>query len=98
MSMDLHELFLVTLVAEPVLEDHLTRDLTDHGATGFTVSEVTGRGTRGIRTGDIPGQNVRIETVVTNDYLNKWFTLILKNYDDLELFLIRVGKDINLLF
>lgn len=63
--MDLHELYLVTLVAEPVLEDRLTRDLTAHGATGFTVTEVTGRGTRGIRTGDIPGQNVRIETVVT---------------------------------
>lgn len=63
--MDLHELFLVTLVAEPVLQDHITRDLLAAGATGYTVMEVRGKGTRGIRTGDIPGHNVRIETVVT---------------------------------
>jgi nitrogen regulatory protein PII len=63
--MDLHELYVVTLIAEPVLEDHITRDLLAHGATGFTVIEARGKGTRGIRTGDIPGQNVRIETVVT---------------------------------
>lgn len=64
MSMDLHELYLVTLVVEPVLEDRITRDLLALGATGFTVIEARGRGTRGIRTGDIPGHNVRIETVV----------------------------------
>jgi len=81
MSMDLHELFLVTLVVEPVLEDHITRDLLEYGATGFTVIEARGKGTRGIRTGDIPGQNVRIETVVTREVAeailkriqDKWF-------------------------
>jgi len=69
--MDLHELFLVTLVGEPILEDHLTRDLKEQGATGFTVIEARGRGTRGIRTGDIPGQNIRIETVVTKGVAEK---------------------------
>lgn len=29
MSMDLHELYLVTLVVEPVLEDPITRDLLE---------------------------------------------------------------------
>ncbi len=69
--MDLHELYLVTLVAEPILEDRLARDILEQGATGFTVIEARGRGTRGIRTGDIPGQNVRIETVATKEVAEK---------------------------
>lgn len=76
--MDLHDLFVVTLVAEPVLEDHITRDLLAQGATGFTVIEARGKGTRGIRTGDIPGQNVRIETVVTKPVAER----ILKRVQD----------------
>jgi nitrogen regulatory protein P-II 2 len=65
--MDTHDLILVTIIAEPVLEDRLTREIMARGATGYTITEVRGRGTRGIRTGDIPGQNVRIETLVTVD-------------------------------
>jgi len=79
--MDLHELYVVTIIAEPVLEDRITRDLLDYGATGYTVIEARGKGTRGIRTGDIPGSNVRIETVVTKSVAErilrrvqeKWF-------------------------
>lgn len=63
--MDTHELSLITLVAEPVLEDRLTRELAELGATGWTVTDIRGRGTRGIRTGDIPGQGIRIETLVS---------------------------------
>jgi nitrogen regulatory protein P-II 2 len=63
--MDTHDLILVTVVAEPVLEDRLTREIMEYGASGYTVTEVRGKGTRGIRTGDIPGQAVRIETLVS---------------------------------
>lgn len=63
--METHDLVLVTLVAEPVLEDRLTREILGFGASGFTVTDVRGRGSRGIRTGDIPGQNIRIETLVS---------------------------------
>lgn len=62
--MDTHELTLVTIVAEPVLEDRITGEVMGMGATGFTVTKVRGKGTRGIRTGDIPGQGIRIETLV----------------------------------
>lgn len=64
-SLELHRLHLVTIVAETVLRDRITRRLLEWGATGFTVTESTGRGSRGIRTGDVPGQGVRIETLVT---------------------------------
>lgn len=63
--MDTHDLSLVTIVAEPVLEDRITGELMDMGATGFTVVPIRGKGSRGIRTGDIPGQGIRIETLVS---------------------------------
>lgn len=58
---------LVTIVAEAILEERLTRELLELGATGFTVTDSHGRGSRGIRTGDIPGTSVRIEVVVSPD-------------------------------
>lgn len=63
--MDTHELTLVTLVAESMMEERLTREIMELGATGYTVSEIRGKGSRGIRTGDIPGQGIRIETLVS---------------------------------
>ena len=63
----LHPLRLVTIVAETVLRDRITRRLLECGATGFTVTQSNGRGSRGARTGDIPGQGVRIEALVPED-------------------------------
>lgn len=64
--MDTHDLTLVTIVAERVLEDRLTKEILDMGATGYTVTHTRGKGSRGMRTGDIPGQGVRIETLVSD--------------------------------
>lgn len=63
--MELTSLDLITIVAEPVLEDTITTELLRLGATGYTVCESRGRGTRGIRSGDVPGQGVRIEVVLS---------------------------------
>lgn len=65
--LELHTLRLVTIVAETVLRERITRRLLEWGATGFTVTESQGRGSRGIRTGDVPGEGVRIETIVSTD-------------------------------
>jgi nitrogen regulatory protein P-II 2 len=58
-------LHLVTIIAEPVLEEKLTRVFRQLGARGFTVTESRGEGSRGIRAVDVPGQNVRIEVIVS---------------------------------
>lgn len=55
---------LVTIVAEAILAAPLQEAVLALGATGVTVSETTGTGSRGRRTGEIPGDNVRLETVV----------------------------------
>jgi nitrogen regulatory protein P-II 2 len=59
-----HPLKLVTIVAEPVLEQRITHELRAMGASGFTVVEGRGEGSRGMHATEIPGINVRIETIV----------------------------------
>ncbi len=61
--MDLVDLFLVTIVGEAVLETSLTNELLRLGATGYTVTDSRGRGSRGMRSGEIPGEGVRIEVI-----------------------------------
>lgn len=55
---------LLTIVAESVLAERLVELLKAHGASGYTLSEVRGEGSRGRRVGEIPGDNVRLETLV----------------------------------
>lgn len=64
--MHTHSLALVTIVAEPVLERRLTEDVRALGATGFTVTEGRGEGSRALHAGEIPGTVVRIETIVAH--------------------------------
>jgi nitrogen regulatory protein PII len=54
----------VTIVAEAVLERHLTADLERLGARGWTVLEARGSGSRGVRADQVAGANVQIETLV----------------------------------
>ena len=62
--MHTHPMKLVTIVAESAIEHRLTEEVLALGAAGFTVLEGRGEGTRHLRASDIPGANVRIETVV----------------------------------
>ena len=59
-----HPMKLVTVVTESAVEHRLTEELLALGATGFSVVEGRGEGTRHLRASDIPGANVRVETVV----------------------------------
>lgn len=55
---------LITIIAEPVLEARITTELRTLGATGFTVVDGHGAGSRALHAAEIPGANVRIETIV----------------------------------
>ncbi len=55
---------LLTIVAEAVLERRLLDELAAAGASGYTLGEVTGAGSRGVRATEFEGKNVRIETLV----------------------------------
>jgi hypothetical protein len=62
--MALTKVRLVTVIAETVLRDEVTATILSLGASGYTVIESEGYGSGGRRAGEIPGRNVRIETIV----------------------------------
>ena len=71
---------LVTIVAEPVLEEQLTQVLHTLGAKGHTVGEVHGAGSRGMRASDPPGEGVRIEAVVSAEVADRILTHVAEHY------------------
>ena len=56
---------LVTVVAEAVLAESLIDTLKRLGASGYTLTEARGEGSRGRRVGELPGDNVRVEVLVS---------------------------------
>lgn len=73
---------LVTIVAESVLRDRLPKELMELGASGFTLTQSHGRGSRGLRTGSIPGDSVRIEVVVDAEVEDRILDHLAEKYFD----------------
>lgn len=71
---------LVTIVAESVLEAHITEDLTSLGAKGHTCTHASGRGARGVRVSDVEEGNVKIETIVSAEVADKILEHLAANY------------------
>ena len=59
---------LVTIVTEAALEQELCESLEDLGATGYTVTNARGKGSRGVRdAGWSVSSNIRVEVVCSDD-------------------------------
>ena len=65
--MELVPLKLVTIVAESLLEKRLVEEVKRLGAKGYTITPARGEGYRGIRSVDWEGQNIRLETIVSEE-------------------------------
>ncbi|WP_299432430.1 transcriptional regulator [uncultured Meiothermus sp.] len=63
--MILVSLKLVTIVAEGFLEEKLVREVKKLGARGYTITPARGEGSRGVRTSEWEGGNIRLETIVS---------------------------------
>lgn len=63
--MELVELQNVTIISERFLKDDIIRIIKNHNAKGYTLTDVSGEGSRGIRASEWEGKNVKIETVVS---------------------------------
>jgi len=57
----------LTLIAERVLRDDLLKLLRKHGATGWTITQVEGEGSRGVRATEWEGRNVQIDSLVPRE-------------------------------
>jgi hypothetical protein len=74
---------LLTIVTESVLEDQICRELKDLGATGYTVTDARGSGSRGIRdAGWSSAGNVRIEVVCEIAVAERISVTLQKRYYD----------------
>lgn len=71
---------LVTVVAERLLRDRLLEELAALGARGFTVADVTGEGSRGVRASDWEGRNVRVEAIVAPDVADEIVAHVAERY------------------
>jgi hypothetical protein len=71
---------LVTIVSESVLTEQLVEAIKRLGATGYTLTEATGEGSRGMRFGEHPGENVRIETLVGPDVADRILDLLTADF------------------
>lgn len=62
--MESHRRKLLTIVTEAVLESTLVRDIEQHHAHGYTITDARGKGSRGVRgAGWEANSNIRIEVV-----------------------------------
>lgn len=57
----------LTLISERVLRDDLLKLLRMHGASGWTITQVEGEGSRGVRATEWEGRNVQIDTLVPQE-------------------------------
>lgn len=63
-----HPCKLVVIITEAELEDALARDVMEHGAHGYTVSDVRGAGTHGPRSGLwAADRSIRMEILCDDD-------------------------------
>lgn len=60
------DLKLVTVITERLLRERVIDDLRACGAKGFTISNATGEGSRGVHASEWEGQNLRIESIVSH--------------------------------
>ena len=79
MSVHTTTLKLVTIITERILEKRLLTLVEESGAKGYTLSQVTGRGSRGVRSSEWAGPDTKIEALVNAevaDYIVEHYAVI----------------------
>ena len=71
---------LVTVVAERTVRDRLLSAIHDLGATGHTIADVQGEGSRGVSTAGWTGASVKIETIVPPDVADRIVAHVAERY------------------
>jgi nitrogen regulatory protein PII len=78
--MKLVHLKKVTIVAERLLREPITKLLRAEGATGHTMIAVEGEGSRGVHASDWEGRNVQLETIVSPETADRILARIAEEY------------------
>lgn len=78
--MDTITLKKITIVAEAVLEERLIREMRQLGARGYTLSEVRGDGSRGVRASEWEGKNIQLEILASAETADRVLTHVSERY------------------
>ncbi len=70
---------LVTIVTERILEDRLLRKVQELGAKGYTLTQATGKGSRGVRASEWEGPDTRIQSLVSKEVADAIVEYIAEN-------------------
>jgi|JI10StandDraft_1071094.scaffolds.fasta_scaffold35911_4 nitrogen regulatory protein PII len=78
----MNNLNLLTIIVEESLASSIEKEIMSLGAKGFTASEVSGKGLENLRDNQWEGENVKIETIVSEDACKKILGLLQRKYFD----------------
>ena len=76
------ELQLLTIICDESLESHLSEEILESGAKGYSVTRVEGSGKSGTRDNLWGGENIKFEVVTTQEIVDKILNLLAKKYMD----------------
>ncbi len=78
----MNTLNLLTIIAEEALSVTIEKEIQQLGAKGYTSSNVSGKGLSGVRDNQWEGENIKIETVVSEDSCKKILKHLEEKYFD----------------
>ena len=78
--MHTYPLKLVTIIADEVIQKKLTADIKKLGAKGYTIGKAHGEGAKGERMSEWEGENIRLETLVSESVAEKIMAHLAKEY------------------
>jgi nitrogen regulatory protein PII len=78
----MNSLHLLTIIAEEALATTIEKELVSMGAKGYTSSSVSGKGIEGIRDNQWEGENIKIETIVSEETCKKILNHLEQKYFD----------------
>ena len=78
--MNTSTLMLLTIFAEALLKDRLIHEIRHAGAKGFTITEVSGEGSRQRRVSEILGDNIKIEVIAKRETADKILTALQQDF------------------
>jgi nitrogen regulatory protein P-II 2 len=71
---------LVTIVAERILRDRVLEGIRKAGSRGFTLTDVTGEGSRLIHAHEWEGPSVKVETLVSPEVAERIVAMVAERY------------------
>lgn len=76
----MNQLILLTIITEDALASIIETEIVALGARGFTISPVSGKGLSGVRDNPWEGENIKIETIVSENSCQSILDHLQKKY------------------